>query len=144
MAVDGEPAEIGFKKNGYLFIVPPAGREVLKHNFDTQQSMGCNVIWLEPDALHQQFPSMNVSDLGAGVHSPDDGWLDPHSVLMGFRNKARSMGARFMADEVTGLERRGDTVTAATLASGERIEADHVVNAAGAWAKEICAMVGER
>src|SRR3954464_1071257 len=30
MAVDGEPAEIGFKKNGYLFIVPPAGLEVLK------------------------------------------------------------------------------------------------------------------
>jgi FAD-dependent oxidoreductase domain-containing protein 1 len=141
MAVDGEPAEIGFKKNGYLFIVPPAGLEVLKRNFETQQSMGCNVIWLEPDALHQQFPSMNVSDLGAGVHSPDDGWLDPHSVLMGFRRKAAAMGAQFVTDEVTGLERSGDIVVSARLASGDQVEAEHFVNAAGAWAKNICEMV---
>ena len=92
MAVDGVPAEVGFKKNGYLFIVPPSDRDVLKRNFDTQQRLGCNVRWLEPDELKQQFPSMNVDDLGAAVHSPDDGWLDPHSVLMGFRNKAKVTG----------------------------------------------------
>src|SRR5438874_8019547 len=141
MAVDGEPAEIGFKKNGYLFIVPPAGLEVLKRNFETQQSMGCNVIWLEPDALQEQFPSMTVSDLGAGVHSPDDGWLDPHSVLMGFRRKAAAMGAQFVADEVTGLEWSGNVVLSAKLGPGEQVEAEHFVNAAGAWAKNICEMV---
>jgi FAD-dependent oxidoreductase domain-containing protein 1 len=141
MAVDGEPADIGFKKNGYLFIVSPRELDVLKRNFDRQQQMGCNVIWLEPDALQEQFPSMNVADLGAAVHSPDDGWLDPHSVLMGFRNKAKSLGAHFVADEVTALSRRANTVTAARLASGIEIQATHFVNAAGAWAKDICAMV---
>ena len=50
-----------------------------------------NVAWLEPDALKHKFPSMNVSDLGAAVHSPEDGWLDPYSVLRGFRKKARSL-----------------------------------------------------
>jgi glycine/D-amino acid oxidase-like deaminating enzyme len=141
MAIDGIPADIGLKKNGYLFIVPPGQRDVLKSNFDTQQTLGCNVVWLEPDEIKGRFPSMNVDDLGAAVLSPDDGWLDPHSVLMGFRNKARSIGAEFMADEVTGLVRRGASVTAAELRSGERIEATHFVNAAGAWAKDICAMV---
>src|SRR5437773_11239132 len=141
MAVDGEPAEIGFKKNGYLFIVPPAGREVLKHNFDTQQSMGCNVIWLEPDPLREQFPSMLVDDLGAAVHSPDDGWLDPHSVLMGFRTKARSLGAELLADEVVGMDRQRSRVTSARLASGATLEATQYVNAAGAWAKDLCAML---
>jgi hypothetical protein len=34
-------------------------------------------------------------------------------------------------------------VSGVALASGGRIEADHLVNAAGAWAKEVCAMVGE-
>jgi FAD-dependent oxidoreductase domain-containing protein 1 len=97
MAVDGVRAEVGFKKNGYLFIVPPSDRDVLKRNFDTQQRLGCNVHWLEPEELKQKFPSMNVDDLGAAVHSPDDGWLDPHSVLTGFRNKARSLGAQFVA-----------------------------------------------
>ena len=141
MALNGEPAEIGFNKNGYLFIVPPTGLGVLKRNFDRQQSMGCNVIWLEPDALHEKFPSMNVSDLGAGVHSPDDGWLDPHSVLMGFRRKAAAMGTHFMTDEVTGLEWSGNVVLSAKLGSGEQVQAEHFVNAAGAWAKNVCAMV---
>ena len=142
MAVDGTKAEIGLKKNGYLFIVPPGAREMLKQNYDTELEMGCNVVWLEPDAIKEKFPSMNVSDLGAAVHSPDDGWLDPHSVLMGFRRKAKSLGADFLADEVTGFERRDNTVVRARLKSGQDIEADHFVNAAGAWAKDICAMLG--
>jgi glycine/D-amino acid oxidase-like deaminating enzyme len=142
MALDGVPADIGLRKNGYLFIVPPSGREVLRRNFDTQQKLGCRVLWLEPGELSHRFPSMNVADLGAAVFSPDDGWLDPHSVLMGLKNKARSLGARFLADEVTGLVRQGHRVTAARLASGQRMEASHVVNAAGAWAKQVCAMAG--
>lgn len=141
MAIDGIPADIGLKKNGYLFIVPQSGRDMLKRNFDTQQQRGCHVVWLEPDELKHRFGSMHVSDLGAAVHSPDDGWLDPYSVLIGFRNKARSLGARFLADEVVGLTRRGNTVRTARLASGRLVEASHFVNAAGAWAKEICAMV---
>jgi FAD-dependent oxidoreductase domain-containing protein 1 len=142
MAVDGEKAEIGLKKNGYLFIVPPSARDMLKSNFETETEMGCNVVWLEPDELKHKFPSMNVSDLGAAVHSPDDGWLDPHSVLMGFRKKARSLGADFVADEVTGFDRQGSTVLRAHLKSGAQIEASQFVNAAGAWAKDLCAMLG--
>jgi FAD-dependent oxidoreductase domain-containing protein 1 len=141
MALDGVKADIGLKKNGYLFIVPPSARDVLKRNFDTQRRLGCNVLWLEPDGLKQLFPSMNVSDLGAAVYSPDDGWLVNRSVLMGFRNKATSMGVEFLADEVVGLVRKGNSVTTAKLNSGQQIEASHFVNAAGAWAKDICAML---
>jgi glycine/D-amino acid oxidase-like deaminating enzyme len=142
MAVAGQPPDIGFRKNGYLFIVPPEDRAVLRRNHDRQQRLGCNVSWLEPAELQQMFPSMYVADLGAAVHSPEDGWLDPHSVLMGFRNKARSMGAEFMADEVVGLSRTERTVTAAQLRFGGQIYASHFVNAAGAWAKDIGAMLG--
>jgi glycine/D-amino acid oxidase-like deaminating enzyme len=65
-------------------------------------------------------------------------------VLIGFRNKAKSMGAVFLADEVVGLVGTGRAVTSARLASGVDIEASHFVNAAGAWAKEICAMLDIR
>jgi FAD-dependent oxidoreductase domain-containing protein 1 len=142
MAVDGIQAEIGFRKNGYLFIVPPSGVERLRRNCDTQRELGCNVVWLEPEELAPRFPSMYVGDLGAAVLSPDDGWLDPHAVLMGFRKKALALGATFVADEVVGLDRRGSAVRAARLASGRVLRAGHVVNAAGAWAKDVCAMVG--
>ena len=142
MAVNGEKADIGFKKNGYLFIVPPTARDMLKTNYEIELNLGCNVVWLEPDELKAKFPSMYVGDLGAAVHSPDDGWLDPHSLLMGFRKNAISMGAHFVAQPVTGMTRAGNTVTAAELGNGEKVEADYFVNAAGAWAKEICAMLG--
>jgi glycine/D-amino acid oxidase-like deaminating enzyme len=142
MAVDGTPAQLGLKKNGYLFIVPPTDVGILRQNFETQQQLGCRVGWLKPDEVKDRFHSMYVGDLGAAVHSPDDGWLDPHSVLLGFRNKARSLGATFVRDEVVGLERTGTTVTAAILASGTTLSAEQFVNAAGAWAKDICAMLG--
>src|SRR2546429_2281286 len=47
MAVNGEAADIGFKKNGYLFIVPPKDRDMLKRNFEIEREMGCVVAWLE-------------------------------------------------------------------------------------------------
>lgn len=142
MAVGGEPAPIGFKKGGYLFIVPPAAIETLRANFEAQEREGVRVTWLEPREIAATFPSMRVDDLGAGVHSPDDGWLDPHSVLQGFRRKARSLGAEFIADDVVGIDVERGAVRAVRLKSGRSIVTGAVINAAGAWAKEVCAMVG--
>jgi glycine/D-amino acid oxidase-like deaminating enzyme len=142
MAVDDEPALIGFKKNGYLFIVPPGAHDTLRANFEAQEREGVRVTWLEPSEIAAKFPSMMVDDLGAGVQSPDDGWLDPHSVLQGFRRKARSLGAEFISDEVVGIDVERGLARSVTLKSGISIATDAVINAAGAWAKEICAMVG--
>lgn len=142
MAVDGVLAEIGFHKNGYLFIVPPEDVQGLRVNFEIQRDHGCNVVLLDQEGLKSRWPSMVVDDLGGGVHSPDDAWLDGHSVLLGFRNKAIELGATFVTDDVTGMDRDGSVVRAALLQTGGRLEADHFVNAAGAWAKDIVEMLG--
>jgi FAD-dependent oxidoreductase domain-containing protein 1 len=144
MAVGGEPAAIGFRKGGYLFIVPPQTTKVLEHNFETQQANGVRVEWLDREGLKERFPSMIVSDLGAGVLSPDDGWLDPHAVLQGFRRKGKDLGTQLVNDEAVGLDVQQKRVSAVRLKSGEVVQADIVINAAGAWAKEICAMAGWR
>src|SRR2546421_206958 len=133
MALDGVKADIGLKKHGYLFIVPPSAREVLKRNFDTQRRLGCNVLWLEPEGLKQMFPSMNVSDLGAAVYSPDDGWLVTRSVLMGFRNKATSMGVEFLADAGVGLVRKGKIVTTAKPKSSRFVASSIISRARIRW-----------
>lgn len=142
MAVEGVPADIGFHRNGYLFIVPPESVSMLRRNYEIQLEHGCDVVFLDPDGLEARWPSMVVDDLGGGVHSPADAWLDPHSVLRSFRAKAIALGATFVADEVVGMDRSGQIVTSALLASGQRLEADQFVNAAGAWAKDICEMLG--
>jgi FAD-dependent oxidoreductase domain-containing protein 1 len=142
MAVDGSDADIGFKKNGYLFIVPPKDIKILEGNFERQKQHHVNVEWLDPAKLKQRFPSMRVDDLGAAVQSHDDGWLDPYAVLVALRRKVKSLGVVLVDDEVTGIGRENGLVRSVDLKSGNSLKAGFVVNAAGAWAQEICAMVG--
>jgi glycine/D-amino acid oxidase-like deaminating enzyme len=143
VAVDDAPAAaIEWTPQGYLFIVPPPDVPVLEENFHRQQAHGVNVALLDRAGLARHFPSMRVDDLGAGVWSPDDGWLDPNGVLQGLRRKARALGADYVADRVTAISSAAGRAHAVTLASGTVIRAAAVVNAAGAWAAEICAMAG--
>ena len=132
----------GWKKGGYLFIVPPEGVDALQANYETQRQHGVNVELLDRAALQARFPSMHTDDLAAGEHSLDDGWCDPHSLLQWLRRQARSSGVVYLKDKVVGLERSPAAVGKARLASGAVVAADYFVNAAGAWSKELCAMIG--
>ncbi|MEZ5924284.1 MAG: FAD-binding oxidoreductase [Hyphomicrobiaceae bacterium] len=142
MAVDDTPAAISFRKGGYLFIVPPRSRGVLERNHRVQTANGVNAVLLDAKGLKDTFPSMNVDDLGAGVHSPDDGWLDPHGVLQGIRRKVRSLGTEMIDDEAVGIDAADTRAVAVRLKSGRRIEASAILIAAGAWSKEVCRMIG--
>jgi len=144
MAVDGTPAEIGFRKGGYLFIVDDRGARMLEENAAVQRAHGVRLDLLDRRGLKDRFPSMFVDDLACAAHSLDDAWLDPHSVQQGFRRKARDLGAALVTDEVTGIELEGGLARRVRLASGAAFRAGFVVNAAGAWADGICAMIGMR
>lgn len=142
MAVDGEPAEIGYRRGGYLFIVGEDGAAVLEGNAAIQRRLQVRLDLLTPSEIGNRFPSMRVDDLALAAHSVEDGWLDPNSVLQGFRRKARSLGAEFLAAGAAGFEVEGRRVRRVRLTSGESVGTDWVVNAAGAWAGEVCRMVG--
>jgi FAD-dependent oxidoreductase domain-containing protein 1 len=142
MAVDGVEAEINYRAGGYLFIVPEKGRAALEANVAVQQALDVRVELLASDALKARFPSMFVEDLAAGAHSLDDGWLDPHGVLWGFRKKAASLGAVFVHDMVTGIELENGLARRVRLQSGAVVATDWVVNAAGAWAGTVCDLAG--
>jgi glycine/D-amino acid oxidase-like deaminating enzyme len=85
---------------------------------------------------------LGLDDIAAGVHSPEDGWIDPYSAVRGFRRKAQAQGAYYIKDRVVGVEVAGKRAQAFRLGNGERIEASVFINAAGAWAGEICRSVG--
>jgi len=142
VSVDGEAPDLAFKENGYLFLVEEAGVGTLRRNWDLQRSMGVAVDLLDPAALASRFPSINVQGVAAAAYSPQDGWLDPNAVLQGFRRKARSLGVEFLKDRVAGMECEGGCVRRVDLASGSALRPDIVINAAGTWSAEICAMIG--
>jgi sarcosine oxidase subunit beta len=77
-----------------------------------------------------------------GVVSRRDGAADPFRATQAFRRKAAEKGAEIVEGvTVTGLAREGDIWRIET--SDGPIEAPKVVNAAGAWADRIAAMLGE-
>jgi glycine/D-amino acid oxidase-like deaminating enzyme len=141
LAVSGEVPELSWKQQGYLFIVPPREIPILEQNYTLQRKLGVNVELLDPNALKLRFPSLRVDDIGAAALSPEDGWLDPNAVLQGFRKKARDLGANYKTDRVAALDVKDTHVRSATLQSGDSIQARFVINTAGAWAAQICALV---
>jgi FAD-dependent oxidoreductase domain-containing protein 1 len=141
LAVDGQPAHVEWHEGGYLFIVGPDDVDVLRRNCDVQQAHGVNAHWLDVEALRARFPSMNVDGIAAGVLTPEDGWCDPNGLLQGLRRKAGALGAAYVDDRVVAIDHDATAVRALRLASGATLRADIIVNTAGAWARQIAAMV---
>jgi glycine/D-amino acid oxidase-like deaminating enzyme len=142
VAVEGEAPEIGWKPQGYLFLSDASEAAVLIRNAERQRQFGVDVVQLDGDALKRRFPSLNTADVAAAIYSPHDGWLDPNAALQGFRRAARAAGAAYRHDRVVGLAVEGRLVREVHLASGAILKPEIVINTAGTWSAEICAMIG--
>lgn len=78
-----------------------------------------------------------VEHTGVALYVPS--WkhtLDPAKMTAGFARAAIAAGARWIRDEITTV-RAGDGSVSARLASGETLEADRLVVAAGPWSNQI-------
>ena len=142
MALDGESADIGFRQQGYLFVVGAKGARQLEANARLQADQGVRLELLDKAALGARFPSLSRDDVALGCYSPDDGWLDPTSALQGFRRHAKRLGVTYLESRVTALETHDRRMKSAHLEQGDSVQADIFVNAAGAWVAEIAAMIG--
>lgn len=143
LSVAGEAVETGLAEGGYLFLATAPGMAVLEANHALQRRHGADVALLEPERLATRFPWLNVSDLAAGsLGLSGEGWFDPWALLAALRRKSISLGARYLADEVIGLESAGSRVMAVRCAHAGRIGAGTVINAAGPRAAAIAAMAG--
>jgi glycine/D-amino acid oxidase-like deaminating enzyme len=142
LAVEGEKAHAEFRRVGYLFLGGENNWEILKRQYELQKSLGVDVELLTPEDIKNMVPDMNTEGLLGGSYGPRAGYTDPYGILQGYLRKARSLGARYIHDEVTAILRQGDRVTGVKTAKGERIEGQAVVIAAGPWAAEVGAMAG--
>ena len=142
VAVDGYAPDVQWKERGYLFIGGPQHADVLEANARVQEAEGVQIELLDRAAIAARYPWMRNDDLALGVLSPEDGWLDPNSVLQGFRHKAQAMDVTFLRDRAVDMFVRGRQIVEIELASGARVRGDHVVNAAGCWSASIAKLVG--
>ena len=141
--IAGEPAYLDFWRQGYLFIANTAAQaDAMEANFRFQQKMGADTQLLSGVHLQDLYPGFNTSDVICANYGPNDGWIDPYGALTGLRRKVQSMGADFVNADVIDIECSNDNARRAVCSDGRRIDADFIVNTAGAWAYEICAMMG--
>ena len=133
---------VGYRPVGYLFMAgTDLTAEALRSAFDTQCSLGVPTQWLSPDQVAELAPLVSLEGLRAATFCASDGIIDPHGVVSALRGEGARLGVKYLFDvDVVGLDH---TNTHALIhCTGTDIEADHVVNAAGAFARDLAAKAG--
>ena len=107
------------------------------------RALGLDAELIGPTEVLERLPFASPESLYGGVWMPDDGHVDPHITTYAVADAAREAGVRFkLRTAVTGIELGPRHEVRAVLTTDDRIETEHVVNAAGVWAPRVAAMVG--
>ena len=139
-AVGGESGYIGC---GVLIGVSAAMRPKLEETVRLQRPLGVRAEILEPGDLARVEQRIDPEHLGAVLYEPDSGYGDPTAVTLGYAEAARRGGVRMeQGVEVVVVRTTGGRVTGVDTASGERIDAPVIVNAAGLWSRAVARLAG--
>ena len=132
-----------YRMCGYFFVLTdPSDVEVFKGNVELQRSLGIETEWLDGDDVRRRLPLMQFEDALAGTLHHKDGLVDPSSVNMGYLDRARDLGVKIMMEtEALGIDVDHGRVTGVRTDRG-RLSCEHVVNAAGPWARLIGKFAG--
>ena len=142
LAVDGERPDAAFRRQGNLFLTDEAGLAEVQAGLALQQSLGCNVAWLTPAETKGIFPLLDETRFLGATLGRDDGTFSPQGVLEAYKKKAVALGAQLIEAEVAAVLHQAKRVTGVQLTSGEPLQANVVVNSAGAWGTKIAQTCG--
>lgn len=142
MAVEDDKPYISYHREGNLFLVDKSGEIAAREALDMQKALGCRVDWWSPEQVREHYPLYEPAGLEGGTFGPQDGHLDAYAVLMGYRAKAKSLGARLIKGEVVAILSEGGRISGTRLASGERLSSPCVINCSGAWAAQVAETAG--
>ncbi len=137
----GQPIDLNLC--GYLFLLTQEEDvEVFRQNVEMQQRLDVGTEWLEPDAIAELVPEIEMTGILAGTFNPKDGLADPSSVVQGYVSAAARLGATLKTEvEVTDILVEGGRIKGVVTDRGT-VSTPAVVNAAGPWAQVIGEMAG--
>ncbi len=139
-AVGGHAGYVGC---GVLIGVSPAMRPQLEKTLRLQRELGVSAEVLEPSDVARVDPRIDTTGLGAVLYEPESGYGDPVGVTAGYADAARRLGVAIeQGVEVTRIVTARGRVTGVVTATGDRIEAPVVVNAAGLWSPAVAKLAG--
>ncbi len=135
---------VPFKRCGYLRLAHTEEQaRLLEGSLRLQAEFGISHPRIVgPEEIGQLVPGMRTDDLVAALWGPEDGRVDPSIYVSALLEEAKGLGARVLTRAaVKGVE-AGPGGLFKLRVDGTVVEADAVVNAAGAWARQVGSMVG--
>jgi sarcosine oxidase subunit beta len=133
-------ADPGYLAAGYLWLAGSEAELVeLRAGRMLQRAEGLHeAVEVDTAEVARLNPALRLDGVLGGTFCPTDGFIQPGRILEGYLAAARRCGVRIeWQTEVTGFTRRDDGRIAAVETSRGPIDADAVVNAAGAWAASV-------
>lgn len=135
---------IGLKSSGGLELAgTPERWRWLKSELALMRTQGhAGAELLSPAEAAAMVPIIDPAGLYGALFDPEEGNLDPNGATYAYATAARARGAEIIqGNRVTALQRRPDGDWDVATERGT-ITAEHVVNAAGLWARRVGRMVG--
>jgi len=134
---------IGFHMTGGLTLAgTPERWEWLQSNYRIFQSIGisdCEL--LSPEEAQKRCPIMSVDGVLGAMWADREGYIDTTGTVQAYASAARKKGAEYYEEvKVDSLEQLTDGWIVKT--DKGNVKCEHVVNAAGLWAKQVGRMAG--
>ncbi|MFV2052821.1 GcvT family protein [Aliiroseovarius sp. YM-037] len=127
---------------GVTLADTPERMDMLKAERAKHRYMGLETEILSPEEIAKIAPVTNVEGVLGGLYDPLDGHLDPSGTTHAYAKGARMNGAEVVLHtKVEETNPRPDGSWEVVTDKGTII-AEHLVNAAGLWAREVGAMAG--
>ena len=136
--------DIGMHMTGGISVASAPERwEWLQAAYRIYQTMGIeDVRLMEPAEIKEWCPIISLDGVLGGLWADREGYIDPSAVVHAYAKAARKRGAEVIEhNRVLELNFRSDGFWDVVTEKGT-IVAEHVVNAAGLWAKQVGRMAG--
>jgi dimethylglycine dehydrogenase len=97
---------------------------------------------ITPERAHELMPLIDPAQFVGAMFDPIEGHVDPYGVTHAYAKAARKNGAQFHTHTMVESLSQDPDGTWQVVTNKGVIAAEHVVNAAGLWAREVGRMVG--
>jgi len=116
--------------------------DYLKRERSKARYMGLEQEFISPEEVGRRHPLINPKNYYAALWDDQDGDLDPSGTTYAFAKAARHYGAQYFTHTpATATTQRPDGTWDVTTPKGV-INAEHIVNCGGLWAREVGHMGG--
>jgi len=135
--------DIGLHMTGGIMLAATQTRfDWLKSMMGKGKYAGLDAHIISPTEAHELMPLLDPNQFVGGLYDEVEGHLDPYGTTQAYAKSAKKNGAIIeLQTKVEALQQRPDGSWDVTTNKG-MVNAEHVVNAAGLWAREVGRMCG--